>query len=152
MAKFIFEAILTPEEEGGYSATVPALPGCFSDGETYRETIFMIADAMKTWIASALHHGEVISPYRREKVPEGCERAVIFVETDETYVVEGPFMSAAAAARELGVSAGRITRMLDSGILDGYRSGRRTFIIQESVSRRKQQPHRPGRPRKALEA
>lgn len=91
----------------------------------------------KTWIASALHHGEVTSPYRREKVPEGCERAVIFVETDETYVVEGPFMSAAAAARELGVSAGRITRMLDSGILDGYRSGRRTFITQESVSRRK---------------
>lgn len=85
-------------------------------------------------------------------LPEGCERAVIFVETDETYVVEGPFMSAAAAARELGVSAGRITRMLDSGIFDGYRSGRRTFITQESVSRRKQQPHRPGRPRKALEA
>lgn len=72
MAKFIFEAILTPEEEGGYSATVPALPGCFSDGETYRETIFMIADAMKTWIASALHHGEVIPPPIGEK---RCRRA-----------------------------------------------------------------------------
>lgn len=152
MAKFIYDAILTPEAEGGYSAVVPALPGCFSDGETYRDAVFMIADAMKTWIASALSHGETMPAYRHEMAPEGCERATIFIETDEAYVTEGPFMSAAQASRELGISPSRVTRMLDAGILEGYRSGRRTFVTEKSVRMRKESPRPSGRPRKAMEA
>ena len=29
-----FEVVLVPEEDGGYSVTVPALPGCTSQGDT----------------------------------------------------------------------------------------------------------------------
>lgn len=36
----------------------------------------------------------------------------------------------------LGVSAGRITLMLDSGILQGYRRGRGTYVTVESIERR----------------
>ena len=36
----------------------------------------------------------------------------------------------------LGVSAGRITLMLDSGILQGYRRGRGTYVPVESIERR----------------
>lgn len=36
----------------------------------------------------------------------------------------------------LGVSAGRVTHMLDSGILQGYRRGRRTCVTVESIERR----------------
>ena len=45
-------------------------------------------------------------------------------------------VSAVEALRMLGVSAGRITLMLDSGILQGYRRGRGTYVTVESIERR----------------
>lgn len=123
MGKYIYDAILTPEEEGGYSVDVPALPGCFTCGDDCRDAAFMAADAMKTWI-----------------------------EADKAHVVDGPVVSAAQAARELGVSAGRVTHMIDAGILDGYRSGRRTYVTEASIAARKAAPRDAGRPRReALE-
>lgn len=44
---------LEPEEKGGYTITVPALPGCISYGKTFEETFEMIFDAMKGWIEVA---------------------------------------------------------------------------------------------------
>ena len=58
-------------------------------------------------------------------------------------------VSAAQAARELGVSAGRVTHMLDAGILDGYRSGRRTYVTEASIAARKASPRDAGRPKRA---
>ena len=34
-----YTAIFEPEREGGYSASIPSLPGCFSKGETFEETL-----------------------------------------------------------------------------------------------------------------
>ncbi len=34
-----FHIILEPAEEGGYNVTVPALDGCFSQGETEEEAV-----------------------------------------------------------------------------------------------------------------
>ena len=42
-----FEVVLTPEEEGGYSVSVPGLPGCFSQGETREEALAMIREAIE---------------------------------------------------------------------------------------------------------
>ena len=49
-----------------------------------------IYDAMKTWLAAAMLHGDEVPPYRKENAPEGCERVAVFVETDENYIVDGP--------------------------------------------------------------
>jgi predicted RNase H-like HicB family nuclease len=38
---------LTPEEGGGYSVTVPVLPGCVSQGETREEALAMILEAIE---------------------------------------------------------------------------------------------------------
>ena len=148
MAKFIFRAILHPAEEGGYWVNVPALDGCFTEGNDYREAVEMAADAMKTYVASLMKHGDPVPRYERSEVPEGCLFSDVFFETDESYIVEGPVISAAQAARELGVSPGRVTRMIDAGLLDGYRSGRRTYVTEASVAARKANPKRAGRPRK----
>lgn len=153
MAKFIYDATLTPEEEGGYSVEVPSLPGCFTCGDDYRDATFMVADAMKTRLAATMLHGDEVPPYRKENAPEGCERVAVFVETDENYIVDGPVVSAAEAARKLGVSAGRITHMLDAGVLGGYRNGRRTYITETSIEARMSDTPKAGRPRKkALQA
>ncbi len=34
-----YNVILQKEEKGGYSASVPSLPGCFSQGNNFEETI-----------------------------------------------------------------------------------------------------------------
>ena len=115
MSKFIFQAILTPEEEGGYSVEFPDLPGCFSCGDTFNGAVAMGADAAKTYVASLLGHGEAVPEPQRHRCPSGAEDVMVFFETDPSYIVEGDVVSAAEASRMLGVSAGRITHMLDAG-------------------------------------
>ena len=154
MGKYIYDAILTLEDDGCYSVEIPALPGCFSRGDSYKDAVFMAADAMKTWIASALSHGETILDYHREYPSENTQVTSIFIEVDEGFIIDGPVVSAAQAARELKVTAGRITQMIDAGILDGYREGRRTFVSEASIKARKLDPKNAGRPKRnqALEA
>jgi predicted RNase H-like HicB family nuclease len=48
---------LQPEPEGGYTVTVPALPGCVTYGETFEEAISMSFDAIENWLAVAREEG-----------------------------------------------------------------------------------------------
>ena len=41
-----YEVVLTPDAEGGFSVTVPALPGCTSQGESREEALSMIREAI----------------------------------------------------------------------------------------------------------
>jgi antitoxin HicB len=51
----VFE--LQSEPEGGYTISVPSLPGCISYGGTFEESIDMIKDAMAGWLAVAKEEG-----------------------------------------------------------------------------------------------
>ena len=149
MKKFhIFDAVLAPADGGGYSVEIPALPGCFTCGDSYADAVAMAADAIMTYTASMLRHGEAIPGYDVAECPEGCKVATIAVVLDESYIVEGDVVSASQAARELNLSPGRITHMLDSGKLDGYRSGRRTYVTRASIEARLAESPKAGRPRK----
>ncbi len=55
-----YEVVLTPEEDGGYSVTVPALPGCISQGETREEALEMIREAIELYLESLEAHGDPI--------------------------------------------------------------------------------------------
>ena len=54
----VFE--LQPEVEGGYTVTVPSLPGCISYGESFEKAMEMIKDAMEGWLAVAREEGILI--------------------------------------------------------------------------------------------
>ena len=45
-----FNAVFLEEENGGYSVSVPALPGCFSQGETFEESIKNIQEAIELFL------------------------------------------------------------------------------------------------------
>jgi antitoxin HicB len=45
-----FEVVLQPEEEGGFSVSVPALPGCHTQGETRDEALSMAKDAIEGYL------------------------------------------------------------------------------------------------------
>jgi predicted RNase H-like HicB family nuclease len=47
------KAIIHEAEEGGYWAEVPALPGCFTQGETLQELEANLHEAIEGWLLAA---------------------------------------------------------------------------------------------------
>jgi len=41
-----YKVVLEPQEEGGFTAVVPNLPGCVSEGDTEEEAVANIRDAI----------------------------------------------------------------------------------------------------------
>ncbi|MBV9212290.1 MAG: type II toxin-antitoxin system HicB family antitoxin [Actinobacteria bacterium] len=55
-----FEVILQPEAEGGFSVSVPALPGCASQGDTREEALANVKEAIEGYLESLGAHGDPI--------------------------------------------------------------------------------------------
>ena len=55
-----FRILLTPEEEGGFSVTVPSLPGCYTQGQSVQEAISMAKEAISLYIESLEAEGEAV--------------------------------------------------------------------------------------------
>lgn len=55
-----YTVILVPEETGGFSVEVPALPGCQTQGETRDEAIAMAKEAIELYLESLMAHNEPI--------------------------------------------------------------------------------------------
>ena len=53
-----YTVILQREPDGGYVATVPALPGCVSQGDTREEALRNIEDAADLYIEDVLAAGD----------------------------------------------------------------------------------------------
>jgi len=59
-SRYRFNIILRPEPEGGFTALVPALPGCVTYGRTLIEAREMVKDAIAGYIESLRKHKEPI--------------------------------------------------------------------------------------------
>lgn len=55
-----YNLVIRPEPEGGYTVTVPSLPGCITFGKNLIEAKRMAHDAIKLYIHSLLAHGEKV--------------------------------------------------------------------------------------------
>jgi len=60
--------VIEADEAGGYYAFCPALPGCYSQGETLEETRANIREAIQCHLESLLRDGEPIPQEREEFV------------------------------------------------------------------------------------
>ena len=52
--------VLEPQEEGGFTAYVPSLPGCISEGNTKEEAIKNIKEAIEVYVEDCVEDGEII--------------------------------------------------------------------------------------------
>lgn len=60
---------LTPDEDGGYAASVLEFPGCFADGDTADEALNNLEKVAASWLEVALANGQEI----REPISfDGC--------------------------------------------------------------------------------
>jgi len=60
MKQLTYRVLLNPEPEGGYTVTVPTLPGCITYGETIDEAITMAKEAVELYIESLVAHNEPV--------------------------------------------------------------------------------------------
>jgi antitoxin HicB len=58
--------LLLPDEEGGFTVTVPALPGCVTEGTTLPEALAMAEDVIALFVADLRAAGE---PVPEEPIP-----------------------------------------------------------------------------------
>ncbi len=149
---YVYQAILTKGEDGAYDVSFPSLPGCFTCGDTLQEAAEMAIDAAMTYVAALLKDGLAVPGPQWREPSEGEIALAVAFSTDEDYVVEGEVVSAAEASRRLGVTPARVTHMLGSGILKGYRRGRQTYVTVASIAARLADGHSAGRPRKVVTA
>ncbi|MBE0433900.1 type II toxin-antitoxin system HicB family antitoxin [candidate division WOR-3 bacterium] len=55
-----YTIVMHPAEEGGYWVEVPALPGCFSQGETVEEALANIKEAVESHLIVLRKEGKRI--------------------------------------------------------------------------------------------
>jgi predicted RNase H-like HicB family nuclease len=55
-----YNVFLEPDPDGGYVAVVPALPGCYSQGDTVEEALANARDAIVLTIEDLRERGEPI--------------------------------------------------------------------------------------------
>jgi predicted RNase H-like HicB family nuclease len=69
MGAITYTIELAPLENGGFSVTVPALPGCVTWGSTFDHAIAMAREAIELWLEEISEHGEPIPEERSAARP-----------------------------------------------------------------------------------
>lgn len=55
-----YTVVLVREDDGGYVAKVPSLPGCVSQGDTWDEAIANIQEAAELYVEDCLAMGDIV--------------------------------------------------------------------------------------------
>ena len=65
-----YRVVIQEDEDGIFVDEVPSLPGCVSEGETRRESIDNVRDAIEVYLESLATHNEAIPPSITEEFVE----------------------------------------------------------------------------------
>ncbi len=60
MPDYRYTVVIEHDEDGLYVASVPLLPGCHTQGESYDEALDLIKDAIKVHIEARKERGEPV--------------------------------------------------------------------------------------------
>lgn len=148
MEKYLYEAILTPNELGGYDVVFPTL-GIITQGDTVSDAAFMAQDLLATWIASLLKDGEEVAQVDTfgHDTPDGAISLGIVVCVDESSASDD-YMTVQEAADVLDVSTPRIYAMVRDGVLSSEKVGTSRMISAADVMDYFNNPRSSGRPKR----
>ncbi|MGH7179558.1 MAG: type II toxin-antitoxin system HicB family antitoxin [Tepidisphaeraceae bacterium] len=77
MRRYTYTIHVEPADEGGFVVTVPALPGCVTEGDTYQEAISNAHEAIEGFVEALAKAGQVIPV---EPVPKQSVDAIVQIE------------------------------------------------------------------------
>ncbi len=60
MTNYNFTVVYEKQPDGSYVVSVPALPGCHTEGRAFEGAQEMVVDAIQSYVASLIKHGEPI--------------------------------------------------------------------------------------------
>ena len=61
-----FNAVFLEEADGGFAVSVPSLPGCFSQGDTFEEALKNVQEAMELYLENERNKDFILSRAKRE--------------------------------------------------------------------------------------
>lgn len=77
MSQLTYTIRLEPAEEGGYVVTVPALPGCVTQGDTFEEALRMAREAIQGHLETLM---ELNQPVPHEPDPSSLIETRVQIE------------------------------------------------------------------------
>ena len=132
-------------ESNGYVDAFPCEP---LDGGTFGDDLEDAVESAADWLACMVDEHLMgnceLPPMEFGHEPEHGGR--IIAVAVERSLDEIPAMTAADAARELGVSTARVSQLIKAGLLDSWRDGTKRMVSRASVEARKKSDPKPGRP------
>jgi predicted RNase H-like HicB family nuclease len=78
MRRFTYRVHLEPAEEGGFTVTVPSLPGCITEADTYEQAIANAREAIEGFVEALEVAGQ---PIPVEAAPTDAVDALVQIET-----------------------------------------------------------------------
>lgn len=156
MKKYLYEAVLTPYEDGRYDARFPELD-VMTFGDDLADAAFMAQDLLATVISSKLFDGESVPEVGRfsNECPEGSTLMGIATYAEANDVLDDT-MTVQEAADILGVNRTRIYAMMKDGRLGSEKVGGARLVnardVMDTFNARLEEKPRAGRPKKAAMA
>lgn len=132
------------ENEGMICAAPFGMEGA-TCGNDLLDAVEMAADWLRIHVLDALAKGR--------EFPQGvlgnrpAHGGTVIAVAVEASIRDVPAMTAADAARALGVSTARVSQLVSAGLLDSWKVGATRMVSEDSVLARKADAPKPGRPR-----
>lgn len=83
---YVFPAVFEPSDEGGYVVFVPDINGCFTEGETLAEAMYMAQDALAMMLVYHEDNDKAIpdpTPLNEVKASAGGIVSLVLADTDQ---------------------------------------------------------------------
>ncbi len=133
--RVIYEALVMVDYDGSYYAFLPDLPACAVQADSYENALYLLADYSEETLSQMLCEGMQLPTPSYGRIGDATYSVatlVLSASDEANYRV----MSALQAADTLGVSQARVSQMLKDGTLQGYKTGRDSWVYVTSVEDR----------------
>lgn len=107
------------------------------------------ADWLVGMVDDCLMNGRELPPIEMGHEPTRGGKVIAIAVSRELSDI--PAMTAADAARALGVSTARVSQLVSAGLLDSWRDGTRRMVSRASVEARLEESPKAGRPKEIAE-
>ena len=127
---------------------------CLNDwgGATFGDDLDDAGESAADWLAcmvdGGLMNGRELPPAKLGHEPPHGGKVIALAVSRELSDI--PAMTAADAARELGVSTARVTQLANAGLLDSWKEGSRRMVSKASVEARLEDAPKAGRPKASM--
>ncbi len=84
--RYVFPAVFEPSEAGGFVVSIPDIEGCFTEGDSLAEAMYMAQDALAMMLAYLEDHDEPIpdpTPIAEVKNTDGNLVSLVLADTDQ---------------------------------------------------------------------